>query len=157
MPNVLEWIQCRFAGRRGKTCLTLADIYYAGSRLSEHERTQDRRWDAIIPRILIFKRFFKMARPRRTAVQMVEAMRDCGFTNQVLETLPEAVLTPLQDAISLCQPRPPAGWSRDLLELVRRSDISLIYWPRKQPRLTMSSILVSTIRVGILPSRCLAN
>jgi len=80
---------------------------------------------------------------------MVEAMRDCGFTSLVLETLPEAVLAPLLDAISLCQPHPPSQWSHELLELVNRSDISLILSSEKRPRLATSSILVRTLFVSM--------
>lgn len=144
-PDVLEWIQSRFIGLRGQPCLTPADIYYASSRLPETSRLEDQRWDAITPRTLMFKRFFKLVRQRTTAVQMVEAMRDCGLNRHVLETLPEAISAPLQDAISLCQPHPPSEWTSDLLDLVKRSDISLILAPQKRPRITASSILVSNV------------
>ncbi|GJN82637.1 anaphase-promoting complex subunit 1 [Purpureocillium lilacinum] len=120
------------------------DIYFASSRLSEAEKLEDSRWDLITPRTLMMKRFFKIIKPKSTAVQMVEAMRDCGFTSLVLETLPEAVLAPLLDAISLCQPHPPSQWSHELLELVNRSDISLILSSEKRPRLATSSILAPT-------------
>lgn len=141
-PDVFEWIQSRLAGRRGTHYVTPADLYYANSRLSDNEKKQDARWDAIVPRSLAFKRFFRLVKPGSTAVQMVEAMRECNISSYMLETLPEAILVPLQDAISLCQPHPPASWSKDLLELVNRSDISLILAPKKQPRTTTSSILV---------------
>lgn len=91
----------------------------------------------------MFKRFFKIIKPKSTAIQMVEAMQECGFNSYVLETLPEAVLTPLQDAISLCQPHPPSDWSTDLLDLVKRGDISLIVKPGKRHRPAVTSILVS--------------
>lgn len=51
-------------------------------------------------------------------------MSRCGFTVDILETLPEAILTPLRDAISMCQSRPPTSWSKELLALVHRSDIA---------------------------------
>ncbi|KAK2595391.1 Anaphase-promoting complex subunit 1 [Conoideocrella luteorostrata] len=143
-PDVLEWIQCRLAGIRGKPCLTPADIYHASSRVSEAEKLQDKRWDKITTRTLMFKRFFKVIKPKSTAVEMVEAMRDCGFTTFVLETLPEAVLVPLQDAISLCQPHPPSQWSNELLDLVKRADISLIVEPGRRPRHGLANILAPT-------------
>ncbi|QPG93648.1 hypothetical protein C2857_001382 [Epichloe festucae Fl1] len=143
-PDVLEWIQCRLSGVRGKPCLTPADIYHASSRVSETDKLQDKRWDSITTRTLMFKRFFKVIKPKSTAVEMVEAMRDCGFTSFVLETLPEAVLVPLQDAISLCQPHPPSGWSNELLDLVKRSDISLIVNPNRKPRHALANILAPT-------------
>ncbi|EFY99723.1 anaphase-promoting complex subunit 1 domain protein [Metarhizium robertsii] len=143
-PDILEWIQSRLSGVRGKPCMTPADIYYASSRVSEAEKLQDKRWDAIATRTLMFKRFFKIIRPKSTAVEMVEAMQDCGFTNYILETLPEAVLAPLQDAISLCQPHPPSQWPHHLLDLVRRGDISLIVKPSRRPRQSVANILAPT-------------
>lgn len=143
-PDILEWIQCRLAGDRGKPCLTPADIYYASSRTTEAEKLQDRRWDTITTRTIMFKRLFKIIKPKSTAVEMVEAMRDCGFTRSVLETLPEAVLVPLQDAICLCQPRPPFSWSKDLLDLVNRGDISLISEPNKRALRAPTNILAPT-------------
>lgn len=115
----------------------------------------DSRWDSILPRTLMFRRFFSLVKPNATAVQMVEAMKNCGLTNHVLGTLPEAVLIPLQDAIALCQPHPPSSWSDEMLELVKRTDISLILTPSKRPRPAMSNILVSIYHNPILQSELL--
>ncbi|RDA92755.1 hypothetical protein CP533_1413 [Ophiocordyceps camponoti-saundersi (nom. inval.)] len=143
-PDIFEWIQSRLMGIRGVVFLTLADIYSTHWRHSEARKLEDRRWDSFNPRIFMFKRFFKLVRSRTTAAQMVEAMKSCGITHQVLETLPEAILVPLQDAISLCQPYPPSDWTPDLLELVKRGDISLALGPKKRPWNPMSSILAPT-------------
>ncbi|QUC23151.1 uncharacterized protein UV8b_07392 [Ustilaginoidea virens] len=143
-PDVLEWIQSRFSGIRGKPYLTPADIYYASSRVSEADKLEDKKWSSITARTLMFKRFFKVVKPKSTAVEMVEAMQACGFTNLILQTLPEAVLVPLQDAISLCQPHPPPDWSNELLDLVKRSDISLIMKPGRRPRHALANILAPT-------------
>lgn len=141
-PDVVNWIQSRLTGERRVPYITPADVYYAGSQLSEAEKSQDRRWESILPRTLMFKQFFKFMKPSTSAVQMVEAMRDAGITPLILDTLPEATLSPLRDAISLCQPHPPTSWSKDLLELVDRRDISLILAPGKQPKPSASKILV---------------
>lgn len=141
-PDVVNWIQSRLTGERRVPYITPADVYYAGSQLSEAEKSQDRRWESILPRTLMFKQFFKFMKPSTSAVQMVEAMRDAGITPLILDTLPEAILAPLRDAISLCQPHPPTSWSKDLLELVDRRDISLILAPGKQPKPSASKILV---------------
>lgn len=141
-PDVVNWIQSRLTGERRVPYITPADIYYAGSQLSEAEKSQDRRWEFILPRTLMFKQFFKYMKPSTSAVQMVEAMRDAGITPLILDTLPEAILAPLRDAISLCQPHPPTSWSKDLLELVDRRDISLILAPGKQAKPSASKILV---------------
>ncbi|KAH7485980.1 Negative regulator of mitosis [Fusarium oxysporum f. sp. albedinis] len=143
-PDVVNWIQSRLIGERRVPYITPADVYYAGSQLSEAEKSQDRRWESILPRTLMFKQFFKFMKPSTSAVQMVEAMRDAGITPLILDTLPEAILAPLRDAISLCQPHPPTSWSKDLLELVDRRDISLILAPGKQPKPSASKILTPT-------------
>ncbi|PFH56387.1 hypothetical protein XA68_16591 [Ophiocordyceps unilateralis] len=143
-PDILEWIQSRLVGVRGLACITLADIYLANLQLPEASQLEDCRWDLFTPRIFMFKRFFQLVKAKTTAVQMVEAMKDCGITSQVLETLPEAILVSLQDAISLCQPHPPSDWTPDLLELVKRGDISLALEPKKRPWVPMSRILAPT-------------
>ncbi|KAH6966330.1 hypothetical protein EDB82DRAFT_579922 [Fusarium venenatum] len=143
-PDVISWIQARLTGDRRVSYVTPADIYYAGSQLSEADKSQDRRWEPILPRTLMFKQFFRLLKPTTSAIQMVEAMRDTGITNLVLDNLPEAVLVPLRDAISLCQPHPPTSWSKDLLELVDRRDISLILTPGKRPKTSASKILTPT-------------
>lgn len=144
-PDVIEWIQARLIGDRRAHFLTPADIYYAGSRKTESEKMLDKRWNSILPRTLMFKEFLRLLKPTTSAVQMVEAMRDSGITTLVLDTLPEAILVPLQDAISLCQPHPPTTWSKDLLELVNRSDINHILAPGQHPKPSASKILVSTL------------
>ncbi|KAH8706461.1 putative 20S cyclosome subunit [Ilyonectria robusta] len=143
-PDVIDWIQSRLVGDRKVHHLTPADVYYASTRLSETEKCQDKRWEPILPRTLMFKQFFRFIKSSTTAPQMVEAMRDSGITPFVLDTLPEAVLVPLQDAISLCQPHPPSSWSKELLELVNRSDINLILTPRKCLKPTAAKILTPT-------------
>lgn len=100
-----------------------------------------------MPRTLMFKKYFKTMKADSTAVQMVEAMRGCDITKQVLETLPEAILVPMNDAISLCQPHPPSTWSKDLLNFVKRGDISLIQAQGKPPRPVTSHILVRKFQV----------
>lgn len=77
-----------------------------------------------MPRTFMFKKFFSSLTGATSHVQVVELMSKCGINVEVLETLPEAVLTPLKDAISMCQSRPPTTWSKELLALVHRSDIA---------------------------------
>jgi len=80
----------------------------------------------------MFKRIFDL-KPFRSYADIVEALHACGFTPRVLDTLPESVLTPLQDAISMCQPNPPPSWSKDLLQLVNRGDINMALQLRRPP------------------------
>lgn len=141
-PDVLSWIQARLVRDDRQTYPTLGDIFYTNSHLPESDIRWDNRWDEIIPRTLTFKRFFSIMRRDPTAVEMVEAMQECGMTSHFLESLPEAVLVPLQDAISMCQPHPPSSWSNELLQLVNRTDIILALASSKAPRQTVNNILV---------------
>lgn len=79
-----------------------------------------------MPRTSMFNKFFSSLTPSTTYVEVVELMNRYGFTVNILESLPEAVLTPLKDAISMCQARPPTAWSKELLALVHRSDIAVM-------------------------------
>jgi anaphase-promoting complex subunit 1 len=154
-PDIVGWIQTCLLGNRATYYRTPADIFYASARLPEADKRFDSRWDALIPRITMFRQFFKLVRPTSSAVEIVEALRDSGMTPHILQTLPEALLVPLQDAISICQPHPPSTWSKDLLELVKRSDISYIIAPNERPRAAMTSILVRlliTFIVNLLTS-----
>ena len=141
-PDVLQWIQDRLTSDEREAYPTPGDMFYASSHTSTSDLRHDHRWDDIFTRTLVFKRYFKILKRNPTVVEMVEAMQECGMSSHFLETLPEAVLVPLQDAISLCQPHPPSTWSNELLELVKRSDIGLILDPGKRPKPTMSHILV---------------
>lgn len=141
-PDVFSWIQSRLIQDDRESYPTPGDIFYVNSRLSQSDLSWDNRWDKIVPRTLVFKRFFRIMRRDPTAVEMVEAMQDCGMSSHFLETLPEAILVPLQDAISMCQPHPPSSWSSELLQLVNRTDISLALASSKVPRQTVNNILV---------------
>lgn len=147
-PDILGWIQARLIRDERQSYPTLGDYFYTSCRLSESDMRWDNRWDEMIPRTLTFKRFFKTMRRDPTAVEMVEAMQECGMTSHFLESLPEAVLVPLQDAISMCQPHPPSSWSNDLLQLVNRTDIILALASSKAPRQTVNNILVRSFFLG---------
>ncbi|KAK8066265.1 Negative regulator of mitosis [Apiospora hydei] len=74
----------------------------------------------------------------------VEAMHNSGITHTLLESLPEAVLVPLQDAIAQCQARPPPGWPKELLALVDRSDVGSVLTITNQQRLNSTNLLTSS-------------
>lgn len=76
-------------------------------------------------------------------VQLVEALSASGVDSLFLETLPEAILAPLQEAIVECQSEPPTTWSRDLLALVGREDVTMLLTPGRSARNFQPSLLVS--------------
>lgn len=91
----------------------------------------------------MLKRLFVQLKPRRSPAETVEAIYKAGITLKVMETLPEALLAPVRDAIARCQPRPPMTWTTELFELVDRSDMNLIRTSGKPARSQTAQILVS--------------
>lgn len=126
LTSIFEWIQSQLAGDKTIGFSTVSDVYATITQRDIGSEDSYRRWSSVTPRTFMFKRFFSLLSPTTTHVEAVELMSQCGFSVEVLETLPEAVLTPLKDAISMCQSRPPTTWSKELLALVHRSDIATV-------------------------------
>ncbi|ROW08743.1 hypothetical protein VPNG_06380 [Cytospora leucostoma] len=124
--SVYDWIQSQLAGDKSIGFPTLADVYAVVAQRNVSRDDTHRRWSSVMPRTSLFNKFFSSLTPSTTYVEVVELMNRCGFTVNILESLPEAVLTPLKDAISMCQARPPTAWSKELLALVHRSDIAVM-------------------------------
>ncbi|KAK4178923.1 hypothetical protein QBC36DRAFT_323634 [Triangularia setosa] len=123
---VLTWLQDHLAYGKGSEYPTLALVYSAGSQDAVSGKLRTQLWESLTPRSLMFSKFFGLLGLTTNRYDMVVAMYESGFTSQILETLPEAVLTPLQDIIFICQPNPPPSWSKELLSLVGRTDISTV-------------------------------
>ncbi|KAK0649703.1 hypothetical protein B0T16DRAFT_325908 [Cercophora newfieldiana] len=121
---VLSWIQAHLTAKPANEFPTLAKVYATASRDTSAETPRHQLWNALTPRTAMFERLFELLRSVKNHVEMVVAMHECGFTARILETLPEAVLTPLQDVIFMCQSNPPSSWPVDLLALVNRTDIA---------------------------------
>ncbi|KAM3494526.1 hypothetical protein MY3957_002249 [Beauveria namnaoensis] len=142
-PNILEWVQSRLVTQQG-IYPSPAEFYSHDADMSGQDSDDDGRWEAILPRTMMLKRFFGALEINSSPAEMVETMQAQGFTNSILESLPEAILVPLQDAISLCQPHPPTGWPDDLLKLIKRSDMSSLLSSKKATARTPSSLLIPT-------------
>lgn len=128
---MLSWVQAQLAGKSQEEFPTLGDVFATSQQQDVKDGPGDSRWEPITPRTFLFKKFFKLLKPTDRHYQIVEVMQRCGFTLPVLETLPEAILVPLQDAIAQSQTNPPASWPSKLLGLVNRSDINMILKPNK--------------------------
>lgn len=104
-----------------------------------------------LPRIAIFDQLFtKCNAGSKSPVEFVEAMHESGVTPSVLETLPEAILVPLRDAIVQCQGSPPSTWSQKLLDLVDRSDVAAVFSPSSRPSSHTMNIPVSPLLPNLL-------
>ncbi|POS73766.1 hypothetical protein DHEL01_v207839 [Diaporthe helianthi] len=131
--GVYDWIQSQMAGDKSTALPTLADVYSAVTLRQVSAESAYRRWSSVMPRTFLLKKFLALFSPSTSHVEVVELMHRCGFTTDVLETLPEAVLAPLKDAISMCQARPPSTWPEELLALVHRTDVATVL-KRHRPR-----------------------
>jgi anaphase-promoting complex subunit 1 len=99
----------------------------------------------------MFDHFFSMMQSDWSPAKFVEALFAAGVDLFVLETLPEAVLAPLQEAIVQCQTEPPTYWSKDLLAIVGREDVNTLLVPGQRPRHTQTTILVrAKYSIGVL-------
>jgi anaphase-promoting complex subunit 1 len=140
---ILTWIQGHLTTGRAAEFPTLTELYANATRDAFGGSLRKQLWASLTPRTTMFQRFFSLLNSSTHRFEVVVAMHECGFTPQVLETLPEAILTPLQDIISICQPNPPPSWPKDLLKLVSRTDMTAVLRPGKAGRSLGSDINVS--------------
>ncbi|GAB7357474.1 hypothetical protein MBLNU459_g0011t3 [Dothideomycetes sp. NU459] len=123
-PSVYEWTERTFIFGLTDTFPTLEQIADIGTAVVETTTFHDIE-RKLLPRLCSLQSFavcFRRVRPIPS--KTIEALADCGLTSRVLETLPEAVLAPLREAISRCQSSPPTTWPTNLLQLVERNDLA---------------------------------
>lgn len=132
--SVFDWVQ---------TCLTQDTGIVSALPIMISSMSRE-----VLSRIVMFEHLFRaLALKKRSPVDFVEAMYESGITPVVLESLPEAILVPLQDALAQCQIHPPPTWSKDLLELVDRSDVGSVLTPVEGNRFPSSNLKVSLRRL----------
>ncbi|KAK3489871.1 hypothetical protein B0T13DRAFT_80357 [Neurospora crassa] len=125
-PCILTWIRQHFTTDGGPDFLTLPQVYATATSDVRGRSPRERAWRDLTPRTFMFRKLFELLKSAKDRFEAVAAMHAAGFTPQVLETLPEAILTPLQDFIFICQPNPPLSWPTELLKLINRTDVSTI-------------------------------
>jgi anaphase-promoting complex subunit 1 len=139
-PSIYDWIQASLTKRALMPFLTLPEL--VTGRLSKAPG-DPRDWSSLTPRTLLFAQFFSSMQSSWSPAQFVEALSSAGMGIQLLETLPEAVLAPLQEAIVQCQTEPPTTWSKSLLTMVGREDVNMLLTPGQRPRQMQTTLLVS--------------
>ncbi|KAI1744858.1 hypothetical protein F4680DRAFT_443337 [Xylaria scruposa] len=98
-----------------------------------------------LSRIKMFDELFrKLDSNRHSPTAFVQAIHQSEITSKILESLPEAILVPLRDAITQCQPNPPPEWSRGILELIDRADVGSILLPTPSHRNYSTTVLTPT-------------
>jgi anaphase-promoting complex subunit 1 len=138
-PSIYEWITSCLIARKSTPFLITEDISPDGSGVGIFGQY----WPSLTPRIASFARFFDIIRPSSTPAEIVEALYASGITSHVLDTLPEAILLPLREAIVDCQAQPPVYWGKDLLNLVDREDVNMFLIPDQQRKVAHDPLLVS--------------
>jgi anaphase-promoting complex subunit 1 len=130
--DVFTWVQAGLTGKiPADAPPTLEALFDLNTRQARRSAQRAGAWTHLTPRILTFKRLLSNMDRAGSFADLAARMHECGFTLAILQTLPEAVAVPLQDAIYRCQPHPPMNWSSALLKFVDRSDISLALEPSK--------------------------
>ena len=142
-PSIYNWIQASLTTRAWTPFFTLSEL--VATRSSKFVGNAGL-WSTLTPRTLLFEQFFSSMHNNWSSTQFVEALSSAGMDTQLLETLPEAVLAPLQEAIVQCQTEPPTTWSKDLLAIVGREDVNMLLSPGQRPRQLQSTLLVSHAR-----------
>ncbi|KAH8886958.1 hypothetical protein GQ53DRAFT_796478 [Thozetella sp. PMI_491] len=123
VPSMFDWIQERLTKESSAAFLEMEDVFSLAVGQISTNSPRRAVWQSLTPRTSMFVRLFSILQPAYGYAGLVVAMHESGFTPKILETLPEAILAPLQDAISMSQPQPPSSWSKALLQLVNRPDI----------------------------------
>ncbi|PVH76066.1 hypothetical protein DL98DRAFT_303227 [Cadophora sp. DSE1049] len=142
-PSVYDWIQECLRTRSLRPFMTLPELVATRSTSMVIASTGDQ-WSQLTPRTLLFERLFSVIQTDWSPQQIVEALSSAGADQLVLDTLPEAVLAPLQEAIVKSQAEPPATWNKELLGLVGREDVGMLLTPGQRPRQVQSTLLAPT-------------
>lgn len=141
-PGIYSWIQTCLTTKSSTQFVTLPELVNNRSTASISYTQDLEYWSRLTPRTLLFAKFFSSIRSDWSAAQFVEKLSAAGMDLLLLETLPEAVLAPLQEAIVECQTEPPTTWSKDLLSIVGREDVNMLLSPSQRPRHALSTLLV---------------
>ncbi|KAJ5046374.1 uncharacterized protein L3040_003618 [Drepanopeziza brunnea f. sp. 'multigermtubi'] len=142
-PSVYDWIQTCLRTRSLMAFTTLPDL--VATRSTSIESTYNpEQWFLLTPRTLVFVQFFSVMQSNWSPQKLVEALSSAGADQLFLETLPEAVLAPLQEAIVKSQAEPLSSWDKKLLSLVGREDMTVLLTPGKKPRQSQLTLLAPT-------------
>ncbi|KHJ32651.1 putative negative regulator of mitosis negative regulator of mitosis [Erysiphe necator] len=131
-PSIYNWIQRSLMTRSSCPFITIPNMGCNSIRISD--KYANELCSRLTPRTLILKKFFDLVTPDWTPTQVVQSFSQAGGDIQILDTLPEAILVPLQEAITRCQSDPSSTWNSKLLALVGREDVNISLTPGLKPR-----------------------
>ncbi|KFY33947.1 hypothetical protein V494_07186 [Pseudogymnoascus sp. VKM F-4513 (FW-928)] len=140
--SIYDWIEKSLTVQQNVPFMALTDVKYrtynSGGSIIEPESS------SITPRTSLFRKFFAAVHPSASSIEIVEALYAAGFTTQVLDTLPEALLVPFREALIDCQSHLQVSWGRELLSLVGREDVNMLLFPEQKERVAYASPLAPT-------------
>jgi anaphase-promoting complex subunit 1 len=141
-PSIYEWMGKCIVEKENMTFLTLEDLCRTRFKFDRNGFASYNMLFSLTPRTVMFNRLFSQLNETSSPVDVVEALHAERFTASILETLPEALLVPLQEAIIDCQMRPPTSWGKSLLSLVGREDFNMLLIFEQTKRIAYSALLV---------------
>ncbi|CBX98125.1 similar to 20S cyclosome subunit (APC1/BimE) [Plenodomus lingam JN3] len=128
-PSIMLWLGTVVGPRRYAPFPTLA-MLIRKSKASPHSSINiDEIIAGVTPRTIALHTFFRDIDPNSSPQRVVELIKSCDITPDVLSTLPEVAKAPLMEAITRCQANPPTTWSSSLLRLIEREELDLSHTP----------------------------
>ncbi|KAI9743249.1 MAG: Anaphase-promoting complex subunit 1 [Claussenomyces sp. TS43310] len=140
-PDVFAWIESCLTSRKLMPYIAIADITASRSMLGHQTTTHVDQWATLTPRTAVFTKFFALLHETSNATDVVEALYEAGANAYFLDTLPEAILIPLRESIISCQAQPSVSWGKELLSLVGREDVNMLFSSEEQRLSSYPSVL----------------
>ncbi|KAI1004277.1 Negative regulator of mitosis [Podosphaera aphanis] len=123
-PSIYLWLQKCLCSQSLEPFMTISQ-FVGKSRISAQRSPCDGE-TKLTPRTLMLKQFFEVIScSDYSAPRVFETLFSAGADFLMFETLPEAILAPLQEAIISCRSEPPLTWNKELLSLIGREDVNI--------------------------------
>jgi len=128
-PSILQWLSTVVGPQRYAPFPTLATLIRK-SKASPHSSINiDEIIAGVTPRTVALHTFFRDIDPASSPRRIVELIKTCEISADMLATLPEVAKAPLMEAITRCQSNPSTTWSSSLLKLIQRDELDLTHTP----------------------------
>lgn len=142
-PSIFTFIENRLCRKTNSGFLTLLDLVSnlggdTNSQMIRSRHLQSQLTD-MTPKTASVVNYLMQADGNASAAEKVRLMLACGFTVEMVQTLPEGVSASLYESIAGCQAEPPSSWTKNLLELIDRDDLRMSMYGDRLPPTTVRS------------------
>lgn len=153
-PSIFEWLNRAVHPELSPQFPTLALLMRQPKSSPRPQPDIEQYVSTITPRTIALGKYLRNVRSNSdSSVKAVEFMAQSSISIRMLETLPEAAMAPLREAIVRCQASPPTTWTSSLLKLVQREDLDLHSTFSAESMLDMQQASTNIIGVQLnLPS-----